>query len=169
MSHHLRILGIAVVLAIPASAQAGDWQLQPPTSDRSAVLTFGAGDPVSYKFECTPTELIVTETGVTKLIDLKTGKPIGDDAQAVMPEGAAVMALFGGKGDPQFRPAEARKNPAVGWDLTMRLAKDDKQIKAVSKGEMMSLFTTGYTMAVAMNSQSRAKWKEFMQRCQIAT
>jgi hypothetical protein len=168
MSNHLGTLCIAVVLAMPASAQAADWHLQPQTGDRGAVLTFGAGEAVSYRFECTPSELIATETGVTKLIDLKTGKPIGDDAQAAMPDGAAMMALFSGKGDPVFMPAEATKNKAGGWDLTIRLPKTDRQIKTVSKSEMMSLFTTGYTMAVAMDSGSRAKWKEFLQSCQIA-
>lgn len=169
MSSHLKTLSLGTMLVMSASAQAAEWQLQPAESNRGAVLTFGAGEPVSYRFECTPTELIVTETGVTKLTDLKTSKPIGDDAQAAMPDGGAMMALFGGKGEPQFMPAEATKNPAGGWDLTIRLSKADKQIKAVSKSEMMSLFTTGYTMAVAMDPASRAKWREFMQRCQIAT
>lgn len=112
--------------------------------------------------------MIITETGVTQLIDLKTGKPIGDNAGATMPEGAAMMALFGGKGDPQFIPAEAAKSPAVGWDLTIRLSKTDKQLKEIGKSKMMSLFTTGYTMAVEMDSKARAKWNEFMQRCEIA-
>jgi hypothetical protein len=165
----LRILAIAIVLAMPASAEAADWQVQPPTAGRGAVLTFGAGEALSNRFECAPTEVIVTETGVTKLIDLKTGTPIGDDASAVMPEGAAMMALSSGKGDPQFIPAEAKKNPARGWDLTIRLSKTDKQIKAVGKSDMMSLFTTGYTMAVAMNGASRATWNAFMQRCQVAS
>ncbi len=86
-----------------------------------------------------------------------------------MPEGAAMMALYAGKGDPQFMPAEAVKNPAGGWDLTIRLHKSDKQIQAVSKSVMMSLFTTGYTMAVAMNASSRTTWVRFMQRCQMGT
>jgi hypothetical protein len=113
--------------------------------------------------------VIVTQTGVTKLLDLKTGKPIGDDAEAGMPPGGAMMALFGGKGDPQFMPGEAVKNPAGGWDITIRVPKSDKQLKVIGRSEMMSLFTTGYTMAVAMDSASRAKWNEFIQSCQTAT
>ena len=168
MSFQFKALSLGVMLVTSAGAKAADWQLQPAEADQGAALTFGAGEPVSYRFECAPTELIVTQTGVTKLVDFKTGKTVGDDAQATMPDGAAMMALFAGKGDPQFIPAKATKNPAGGWDLTIRLPKADKQIKAVSKGEMLSLFTTGYTMAVAMNPASRTKWKEFMQRCQIA-
>ena len=70
-----------------------------------------------------------------------------------------------GKGDPQFVPAEAVKNPAGGWNLTIRLPKNDKQLKAIEKSAMMSLFTTGYTMAVQMDGAARAKWNDFMQRC----
>ncbi len=165
----LSILAVAIALTVPAGAQAADWRVQPPTAGHGATLTFGGGEPISYRFECAPTDVIVTETGVTKLIDLKTGTPIGDDAQAVMPEGAAMMALSSGKGNPQFIPAEAVKNPAGGWDLTIHLSKTDKQIKAVGKSEMMSLFTTGYTMAVAMDGASRATWNTFMQRCQAGS
>ncbi len=114
MPGDIGVLGLAALLAASAPAQSTGWQLQPPVSGHSPVLTLNAGDPVSYRFECTPNEVIVTETDVTKLIDLKTGQPIGDDAQAVMPSGAAMMALFGGKGDPQFIPAEAVKNVANG-------------------------------------------------------
>lgn len=160
------VLSLAALLAASGPAQSTGWQLQPQESGHGPVLTFNAGDPVSYRFECTSNDVIVTETGVTKLIDLKTGQPIGDDAQAVMPTGAAMMALFGGKGDPQFIPAEGVKNAVSGWDLTIRLPKSDKQIKAVGKAEMVSLFTTGYTMAVAMDGAARAKWNDFMQRCQ---
>jgi hypothetical protein len=166
VSNLIAVLSLAAMLAVSAPAQSTGWQLQPQMGAHGPVLTFNAGDPVSYRFECAPDDVIVTETGVTKLLDLKTGQPIGDDAQAVMPTGAAMMALFSGKGDPQFFPAEAVKNAAGGWDLTIRLPKGDKQIKAVGKAEMMSLFTTGYTTAVAMDGTARARWNDFVQRCQ---
>jgi hypothetical protein len=165
---YVGLLGFAAFLAASAPAQSTGWQLQPQVGAKGPILTFNAGDPVSYRFECTPNDVIVTETGVTKLIDLKTGQPIGDDAQAIMPTGAAMMALFGGNGDPQFVPAEAVKSAAIGWDLTIRLPKDDRQIKAVGKAKVMSLFTTGYTMAVVMDGPARAKWNEFVRRCQTA-
>jgi hypothetical protein len=165
VSSAVGIISLATLLAISAPAQSVGWQLQSQMGDHGPVLTLNAGEPVSYRFECTPDDVIVTETGVTKLMDLKTGQPIGDDAQAVMPASAAVMALFGGKGAPQLQPAKAVKNPTGGWDLTISLQKDDKQIKAIGKADMMSLFTTGYTMAVVMDGASRAKWNEFMKRC----
>lgn len=55
-------------------------------------------------------------------------------------------------------------SPMVG--TTIRLPKSDKQIRAVGKAEMMSLFTTGYTMAVVMDGAAREKWNDFMRRCQ---
>lgn len=168
MSGHMRPISIAIMLAMSARADAADWQLKPAEGSHGVVLTFGAGEAVSYRFECAPSEVIIMETGVTKLLDVKTGSTIGDDANATMPPGAAMMAVFGGKGDPQFVPAEAVKNPAGGWNLTIRLPKNDKQLKAVGKSEMMSLFTTGYTMAVAMDGASRATWNDFMQRCNAA-
>lgn len=75
------------------------------------------------------------------------------------------MALFAGKGDPEFRPGAAVKNPAAGWDITIRLPKNDKQLQAMAKTEMMSLFTTGYAMAVAMDADARTKWSDFLHQC----
>jgi hypothetical protein len=162
------VLSLAAMLAVSAPAQSTGWQLQPRIGAHGPVLTFNDGDPVSYRFECTPDDVVVTKTGVTKLLDLKTGQPIRDDAHAVMPPGAAMMALFGGKGNPQFIPAEAIKNPASGWDLTIRLPKGDKRIKAVGNADVMSLFTTGYTMAVMMDGAARAKWNNFVKLCQTS-
>ena len=165
MSRPIQAFSLGLMLALSVPAAAAGWQLQPAEGDRTLALIYGSGEKVSYRFECAANHVLITETGVTKLVDLKTGKPVGDDLEAVMPPGAAMMALFGGKGDPNFLPAEAVKNPAGGWNLTIRLPKDDKQLKAVGKSEMMSLFTTGYTMAVAMDATARAGWNDFMQRC----
>lgn len=160
------VLAIAMMFAAPVQAQTNGWSLQPAEGAHGVVLTYGAGEKVSYRFECTASDVAVTESGVTELLDLSTGKKVGDGADAVMPEGAAMMAVFGGKGDPKFQPAAAVKNPAGGWDLTIHLAKDDKQLKAAGKGEMISLFTTGFTMAVAMDAPAHATWNDFMRRCQ---
>ncbi|MEA3032089.1 MAG: hypothetical protein QOH86_105 [Sphingomonadales bacterium] len=164
------VLTFVLAGAAAASAQAsgaGGWDLQAAAGGRPLTLTYAAGQPLSYRFECAPDAVVVTETGVTKLLDLKTNKPV-DDAQAALPEGAALMALFGGKGDPQFLPAQAVKNPAGGWDLTIRLAKGDRQLKAIGKSDMMSLFTTGETAAVPMDSVARAAWNDFLTRCNEA-
>jgi len=165
MPHPIKLLAATGMLALAVPAHAAGWQLQPADPGRGAVLTYNSGQPVSYRFECASDAVVITETGVTKLLDLKTGKAIGDGVGATMPEGAAMMALFGGKGDPQFTPAVAVKNPAGGWDLTIRLSKEDKQLKAIGKSQMMSLFTTGYTMAVSMDASARASWEGFLQAC----
>jgi hypothetical protein len=165
MSHHVKLACFPVMLAMSAQAEAADWHIQPPDGNHGVVLTYGSGEAVSYRFECTSNEVVITETGVTELLDLRTGNTIGDDANAVMPAGSAMMALASGKGDPQFVPATAVKNPAGGWDLTIRLPKNDRQLKAMGRSNMMSLFTTGYTMAVAMDDAARARWNDFMQRC----
>lgn len=165
MSDQMKLMPLAIMLAISARAEAAGWQLQPANGSRGVILTFGSDAPVRYRFECKTDEVLVTETGVTKLIALKNGHPIGDGPDAVMPPNAAMMALFSGKGSPQFVPAEAMKNTAGGWNLTIRLPKNDEQMKAVGTSKTMSLFTTGYTMAVAMDGAARAKWKDFMRRC----
>lgn len=161
----------ALVGLIAASSLAGaqQWQLHSAEAGHGIVLTFSTGHPPSYRFECVANQVVVTETGVTKLMDVKAGKAVGDDAGAVMSPGAAMMAVYSGKGDPQFVPAEAVKNPAGGWDLTIRLPKDDKQLRAISKSDMMSLFTTGETIAVTMDNSARAQWNDFMQRCEAAS
>jgi hypothetical protein len=164
MSPRLKLPALAAMLALASAAQAAGWQAHPGQGDRGAILTYGAGEAVSYRFECAADSVIVTETGVTQLMDLQTGQPVGP-SEAALPAGAAVMALFGGKGDPQMVPAEAVRNPAGGWDLAIRLRKDDKQLKAIARSEMISLFTTGYTIAVPMDAAARAQWKAFLETC----
>ena len=156
---------IATVLLTLAGNDGGGWVLRPATASNGPLLTFTISDIRRYAFECTPQAVIVTQTGVTKLISLTDGKAIGDDADATMPDGAAMMAIYGGKGDPKFLPASARKNPAGGWDLTLRMSRKDPQLRWVAKSEMMSIFTTGYTTAVQMDNESRATWQEFLTAC----
>lgn len=165
MPNRLKLPGLALLLAAAAPAGAGGWQLQPGDGARGAVLSFAAGQPVSYRFECAADAVIVTETGVTGLLDPATGGRVGDGPDAVMPPGAALMALFSGKGDPQFTPGEAARNKGGGWDITIRLPRDDRQLKAAAKSEMISLFTTGHTMAVRMDGEARALWKAFLKGC----
>lgn len=168
MSRSARLFALAGLLVWSAQAIAEDWVVRPAEGARGETLIFGADRPQSYRFECASDAVIVTQTGVTGLKDLRTGKAIGDSPDAVMPQGAAMMALFGGKGDPAFLPASSANNPAGGWDLAIRLPKGDKQLKAVGKSEMISLFTTGETMAVPMDKASRSLWSDFLRRCQAA-
>ena len=168
MLRFILCLTLAGAVATPAGAATLGWQLTPASPEHGLLLTYGTETPVAYRFECTASDVVVTETGVTKLLDIKAGTQVGDGPDAVMPPGSALLAVYGGKGDPQFQPAEALKNPAGGWDLTIRLPKNDKQLKAVGKSEMMSLFTTGYTMAVVMTANDRATWNSFLKQCQAA-
>lgn len=165
MYNPIAFIAVITFFAQDAVADGSNWTLQTTASGREAVLSLQINDMIAYRFACGASDVVVTETGVTKLIDFRDGKPIGDDAGAVMPGGAAVMALYGGKGDPKFQPAAAVKNPAGGWDLTIRVPKNDKQLAAIAKGEIMSLFTTGYTAAVVLNDDARSKWRTFLSQC----
>ena len=162
------LVSLAGLSAALFQAGTRGWEVHSATATGGEVLTFAADAPVSYRFECTACEVIVTQTGVTKLMNLQSGDQIDDGPNAVMPANEAMMAVFAGEGQPQFRPATAVKNPAPGWDLTISLRKNDTQLKAVGKGEMMSLFTTGHTMSIAMNANDRKIWNGFLERCQMA-
>lgn len=168
MHRDVKLFGMAGLFTISSHAGAQEWQLHPADRSHGVALTFSTGHSPSYRFECAANQVMVTETGVTKLMDVRADKAVGDDAGAVMSPGAAMMAVYSGKGDSQFVPAEAVKNPAGGWDLTIRLPKNDKQLKAMVKSDTMSLFTTGETMAVTMDASAHAKWNAFMQRCNAA-
>lgn len=163
------LLALAGASAPLLQSAASGWVVHPPEGSHGEMLTLEVGEKQSYRLECTAREVIVTETGVTKLMDLKTGKQIDDGPDAVMSPGAALMAVFGGKGQPEFQPAAAVKNPTGGWDLTIRLPKADKMLSAVGKSEMMSLFTTGFTTGVAMKADDRAIWNDFLKRCRAAS
>ena len=164
-----RLAGLFGLVAVASPAGAQQWQLHPAEPGHGVALTYSTAHEPSYRFECAGSEMIVTETGVTKLMDVQARKPVGDGAGAVMSPGAAMMAIYAGKGDPQFIPAQAVKNPEGGWDLTIRLPKNDKQLRAIGKSDIISLFTTGETMAVTMDASDRARWNDFMQRCEAGS
>lgn len=167
MSFFAALVTLVGALASPLPPDADGWTVRPAEGDRGEVLTLISSGAVSYRFECAADAVVVTNTGVTKLLDLKTGKQIGDGPDAIMPPGTAKLAVFAGEGQPRFQSASAVRNPAGGWDLTIRLPKDDKQLKAVGKSEMMSIFTTGFTMAVTIDAKQRAIWNGFLDRCKV--
>ena len=73
-------------------------------------------DPTrAYIFECAPDAVVITYTGATDLLDTRNDGKVGDLPGSAMPEGAAMMALYTGKGDPNFLPAQYAPNPAKGW------------------------------------------------------
>lgn len=159
------LIGLALTLsATSAHAEGSGWQIAPATDTSPLTLTYDSGGQVAYRFECLADAVAITQTGVTELMDFSTGQQV-DDAADSLPSTASMMALFSGKGDPQLQPAISSKNPAGGWDLTIELAKKDRQVRGMAKSEMMSLFTSGYTMAVAMDDDSRAIWSAFLKDC----
>ena len=148
-----------------SGASAGSWQTVGATNGHGERLSLSIDATHSYVFECGTDAVSVTETGVTDLLDIRGNRKVGDTAGSVMPEGAAMMALYSGKGDPNLLPAAATPNPTKGWDLTLRLAKSDKALNGIPKAEMLSLFTTGFTAAVPLDSDDHAKFSAFLTRC----
>ena len=157
----------AAVAAFLMSTQAAaeGWAILAPQDDQNLTLQYSSDGPVSYLFECRSEDIAVTQTGVTDLMDFATGEKVADDAQD-LPATAAMMALYAGKGQPDLEPAKSRKNPAGGWDLTLTFKKKDRRLKALAKSEMMSLFTSGFTMAVMMDDDSRSAVSDFLTQCQ---
>jgi hypothetical protein len=165
MKHLSAILAALVLALTTAQAQAEGWMLEPGSGTSELRLVYSAGDTPNYVFACEATAIRVTNFGVTELLDLQTGQKVGDGADAVMTPGASLMALFTGKGQPDFLPAESVHNAATGWDMTIRLPKGDKQLKILEKSDMVSLFTTGYTRAVGLSRDDRALAKDFLKQC----
>jgi len=152
-----------VVAAAPASAE--NWTAVGASDGHGERLSLAVDPARSYIFECAPEAVVITETGVTDLLDVRTGTKVGDGPGSTMSPGASVMALFTGKGSPDFVPATAVANPAKGWDMTIRLAKSDKQLNALAKTDMLSLFTTGFTAAVSLSVADRKLFGDFLARC----
>lgn len=164
MTKTIMLLSVgALSLATPAAAQ--NWSFVGSDDANGETMNLDLGSGRSYIFECTADAVKITYTGVTDLMDFKTGQKVGDAPGSVMPEGAAQMALYTGKGNPDFPPAEYRPNAENGWDLTLRLKKTDRALKGLEKTEMMSLFTSGYTAAVSVDAETRASFKGFLTRC----
>lgn len=162
------VCGFAALLSLTSNAQAQGWGLTPATDVHGLQLIFGSENSPVYEFECGAADISVTNFGVTELLDLQTGQKIEDTPGAVITPGASLMALFTGKGQPDFLPAEAKPNAVKGWDLTIRFAKTDKRIKVLGKSDMISLFTTGYTAAVSMSAGDQAIARDFLGQCQKA-
>ena len=162
---NLALLASTLLLASTA-AGAENWTAVGAGNGHGETISVAIDPGRSYIFECAPDSVLITYTGVTELLDIRGGgKKVGDAPGSVMPEGAALMALFTGKGEPQFLPAEAKPNPKNGWDLTLRMNKSDKALRALEKAEMLSLFTTGYTAALTIDVSTRSQLGSFLARC----
>lgn len=165
MAYRCTVLLASSLLLVSTPSLAGNWKIAGAGNGRGETMTLEIDPERSYIFECTSNAVAITYTGVTDLLDIRGKGKVGDAPGSVMPEGAAIMALFTGKGEPKFLPAEYKPNPRKGWDLTLRIPKKDKALKGLEKADMMSLFTTGYTAADVMDAQTRAQFTGFLARC----
>ena len=159
-------LGFCLSFAQPAAAQS--MRAVAATPEHGAQLFVGPAEEPRYRLECRANEVAVTQFGVTKLMDFASGQKIGDTPGSAITRTAAMMALYAGKGTPDLVPADASSNPKAGWDLTIHLRKDDKNLRALRKAEMISLFTTGTTTAIPMDDADRALAAQFLDQCKGA-
>lgn len=144
-----------------AVAEPAGWSLGP-----SGQITYSEGGAPVYLLECKATEVVVTHFGVTQLVDLQTDQPVGDMEGAALPRGAALMALATDKTDePNMVPAAAVRNPKNGWDMTIRLAKNDPALLSLPRAKFISLFTTGFTRASEPSKADHKRLASFMSRC----
>lgn len=154
------LIGARMIAALLASAASGGWQL-----GADARISFGEAAKPVYKLDCTGPDLVVTQLGVTKLLDLRLNKPVSDTEGSALPEGAALMALATDKVEPNLVRAVAVRNPGNGWDMTIRLPKDDPALLSLPKAKYVSLFTTGFTQAVELTRDDRKLLASFVSRC----
>lgn len=164
----MTVLALATGLAAASPALAEGWELQQPTASNGLRLLYKGSGSASYLFECTESDVLLTELGVTDLLDLQSGKKVGDTPDAVMTMGAAMMGLYSdARSSPLLQPAETRHNAVNGWDMTLRLPKKDKGLRSLHKAGMVSVFTTGYTMAVALSDEDKGVVQGFLTGCSI--
>ena len=126
------------------------------------------GEGVSYIFDCSGSDLLVTQTGVTELLDMKAG----NNARApdtgegrIFPEGSALMAVATDRGQPDFTLGTAKPNPTKGWDITIQLPRKDKSFQDFGRAEFVTLFTTGFTALVELGAADRKAVSNFVKEC----
>ncbi|HEX6377223.1 MAG TPA: hypothetical protein VFZ91_16040 [Allosphingosinicella sp.] len=128
------------------------------------VMLSEAGERV-YELDCSGAELVVTQFGVTHLLDLEKNQPVGDAEGTTLPAGAAVMALATDKVEPNLVGASAVRNARTGWDMTIRLSKSDPALLSLPKSKYVSLFTTGFTRAMELDRADRKLLATFVGQC----
>ncbi len=155
-----------LVLALLASASPGPAAPADGWQPAERVLTLSeAGAPV-YKLDCTGPEIVVTQFGVTSLLDIKKNKPVPDNEGSSPPEGASLMALSTDRIDePVMIPATAVRNARTGWDMTIRLKKNDPAVRSLPRAKLVSLLTTGVTRAVEVSKDDQTLFGTFVSQC----
>ena len=153
-------LAVALSSAAAPDAALSPWELKSPNQ-----LVYGRGDAPLYKLDCAGPELVVTQFGVTQLVDIQQHKPVGDSDGTELPPGAAFMALATDKTEPNLIPATSVRNAGTGWDMTIRLPKNDPGFLSLPRAKFVSLFTTGYTIAVTLGKEDRRIVSDFVSEC----
>jgi hypothetical protein len=161
----MRIMGRAIVAlmvsaSLASAASAAGWQSGP-----GPQIRLGEAKAPLYMLDCSGLELVVTQFGVTKLRDMQANALVSDTEGSTLPPGAALMALFTDKVDPNMVPASAVRNAKAGWDMTIRLRKDDRAFLSLPKAGMVSLFTTGFTTASMVDKADRKLFADFVKQC----
>jgi hypothetical protein len=144
--------------AAPATGEG--WHL-----DAGPQLIYDVAGAPAYKLDCSGSELVVTQYGVTQLMDLQKNESVSDTEGSALPEGAALMALASDKSDPNLVPASAVRNAARGWDMTIRLPKNDRDFLTLPRAKFVTLFTTGYTRAITLDKDTRKLLATFVSQC----
>jgi hypothetical protein len=156
-------VGMIAALLAPAAAAAppDGWTLGP-----AAQITYGEAGKLLYRLDCTGPDLVVTQFGVTELLDLEANKPVADTEGTALPRGAALMSLATDRTDePKLVPAVAVRNPVKGWDMTIRLAKGDPVLRSLPRAKYISLFTTGFTRMSEPSRADRERLATFVGQC----
>jgi hypothetical protein len=160
------LLCAASMVAGPVTAGSSAWHVEggPGTPPFRMEFSFGPSG-VTYQFECQPQTVAITETGVTELMDLKTGQKVSDAPGSTITSDASAMGLFTNKIKPQLIPSDAKLNSKKGWDLTIVLPKDDAAFRSLRKADSMSLMTSGWTGMVQLDADDRKVIAAFVDGC----
>src|SRR5687767_141848 len=158
---------VQLILALLSSttdapaAPAEGWQVEP-----GPQLLFREAGATVYKLDCSGSGVEITNFGVTQLLDVQKNKPVGDGEGIALPAGAAVMALATDKTEePEMVPASSARSAASGWDMTIRLPKNDPAFRSLPRADFISLFTTGFTRAVQLEKEEKKLVADFVKLC----
>jgi hypothetical protein len=146
--------------ALAVSPPAAGWEVA-----ATGQISFREAGEAVYKLDCSGPDLVVTQFGVTQLVDMQTNRQVADDSGSALPAGASVMALATDKSEPNMVAASAVRNAGRGWDMTIRLAKRDPAFLTLPRAGMVSLFTTGFTRAVTLDKSDRKLFAAFVTQC----
>jgi len=155
--------------AAAASDQDDIWRVAKTPDSRGFSLTYGdhtSGMP-AYLFQCVdPDKILIVQYATAPLMDFNTGKNVADDTSDTLHEGVAFMRLATNVAQTNFKPATGvRSRFGRGWDIAIVVDRDDPIIAGLPSADRISLMTTGYTMAVAIEPEDRIKIRQFVDRC----